>query len=318
MKTLIGHDQNMRAFSNALATGKTHHGWILAGLRGLGKASFAKIAAQKLIDPDDRHGNLIERGSHPDLIILSRLPKEPPKEGEEVDASAELKRSISVDQIRSLQMKLTTRPGISEKRAIIIDSADDLERGAENALLKSLEEPPAGTFFFLVSHSSDRLLPTIRSRCQILRFDPLGNADMAIALAQIAPDIDEVSRDALALAGNGSPGQAIEFLGLEIRQLEADMAAIIATGDRNNALRQMLAAQLSLKSAQARYEAFLRLVPQKIAEQALSMDAQAVAPAINAWEAANTLAARAIGVTLDKQSVIVQMGSLLASLQTHK
>jgi DNA polymerase-3 subunit delta' len=70
MKMLIGHDQNMRAFSNALDTGKTHHGWILAGLRGLGKASFAKIAAQKLIDPDNRHSNLIECGSHPDLIIL--------------------------------------------------------------------------------------------------------------------------------------------------------------------------------------------------------------------------------------------------------
>ena len=318
MKVLIGHDQNMRAFTNALDNGKTHHGWILAGLRGLGKASFAKIAAQKLIDPEDRHGNLIERGSHPDLIILRRLPKDPPKEGEEVDGSAELKRSISVDQIRSLQMKLTTRPGISERRVIIIDSADDLERGAENALLKSLEEPPAGTFFFLVSHSSDRLLPTIRSRCQILRFDPLGNADMEIALAQIAPDIDGASRSALALAGNGSPGQAIEFLGLEIQQLEADMAAIIETGDRNNAMRYMLAVQLSLKSAQARYEAFLRLAPQKIAEKARRMDAQAVAPAINAWEAANTLAARAIGVTLDKQSVIFQMGSLLASLHTHK
>ncbi len=318
MNKLIGHDHNMRIFSNALASGKVHHGWILAGLRGLGKASFAAAAARKLIDPDSKFGTLIERGSHPDLITIKRLPKEPPKEGEEVDLDAELKRSIGVDQIRTLQMRLTTRPGLSEKRAIIIDCADDFERSAANALLKSLEEPPVGTYFFLVSHSSDRLLPTIRSRCQVLRFERLDDADMDAALMQIVPELDASSRAALAAAGNGSPGQAIEFLGLELEQLEADLAVIIETGDPSNALRVKLAGQLSLKNAQPRYEAFLRRAPQKIAECARQQDVMSVAPVIEAWDAANTLAARAIGVTLDKQSVVFQMGSLLASLQTHK
>jgi DNA polymerase III subunit delta' len=315
---LIGHEHNMRIFSGSLASGKLHHAWILAGLRGLGKAGFALAAASKLIDPENKFGTLIDRGSHPDLIIIKRLPKEPPKEGEDADPTAELKRSIGVDQIRTLQARLTTRPGLSDKRAIIIDCADDFERSAANALLKSLEEPPVGTYFFLVSHSSDRLLPTIRSRCQMLRFEPLNSADMNTALSQIAPGLSENERAGLAAAGNGSPGQAIEFLGLELDQLETDLAAIIATGDPSNALRTKLAGQLSLKNAQPRYEAFLRRTPQKIAECARQCDAMSVGPMLEAWEAANILAARAVGVTLDKQSVVFQMGSLLASLQTHK
>jgi DNA polymerase-3 subunit delta' len=315
---LIGHDDNMRVFLSALASGKMHHAWILSGMRGLGKASFARIAAQKMVDPQGRHASLFAADSHPDLMTIKRLAKEPPKEGEVADDDAELKRSIGVDQIRALQLKLTTRPGLSDKRAIIIDCADDFERSAANALLKSLEEPPIGTFFFLISHSSDRLLPTIRSRCQILRFEPLQPGAMEVALAQILPDSDADTRGALARASGGSPGKAIEYMGLDMDRLEAAMTSIIETGDQNGVLRNSLAGQLSLKAAQQRYEAFLRRVPQRIAEKAREIDIAAVAPALDAWEAANILAARAIGVTLDKQSVIFQMCGLLASLQNKK
>jgi DNA polymerase III subunit delta' len=314
----IGHDDNLRAFTGALGAGKLHHGWILAGPRGLGKAGFARQAAAMLIDPQSRHSALIERGSHPDLITLSRLPKEPPKEGEAADPDAELKRSISVDQIRSLQARLTTRPGLSDKRAIILDAADDLDRNAANALLKCLEEPPSGTHFFLVSHSSDRLLPTIRSRCQILRFEALNTEQMNVAISQIAPDLDDAARAALVRVGAGAPGQALDFLGLELEQLETDITAIIETGDHSNTIRSALAGKLSLKASQARYEAFLRRVPQLIAEYARSMDAHSVAPAIDAWEAANTLASRAVALSLDKPSVVLQMGTLLASVQSQK
>jgi DNA polymerase III subunit delta' len=315
---LFGHDHNMRIFTSAVASGKTHHAWILAGKRGLGKATFAASAARQLIDAEGRYTNLIDRGNHPDLITIKRLLKEPPKEGEDPDPAGELKRSIGVDQIRSLQTRLTTRPGLSDKRAIIIDCADDFERSAANALLKSLEEPPAGTFFFLISHSSDRLLPTIRSRCQILRFEPLDDTQMHAALSQVAPDLDLAARQALVASGSGAPGQAIEFLGLEIEQLESDIDLIMTSGDPTNALRLKLAGQLSLKNAQLRYEAFVRRVPQKLADAARSTNTDRLGPAIEAWEASTHLASRAIGVTLDKQSVVMQMGTLLASLNTKR
>jgi DNA polymerase III subunit delta' len=200
MTEYIGHDANMREFTAALDGGKLHHGWILAGPRGLGKAAFARGAAARLVDPDQRYGSMVEHGTHPDIITIARLPKEPPKEGEEADPDAELKRSISVDQIRAVQSTLNTRPGMSDKRAIIIDAADDMERGGANALLKSLEEPPVGTYFLLISHTSDRLLPTIRSRCQMLRFDPLGHRDMETALRRAEPDLDDANLRALIAA----------------------------------------------------------------------------------------------------------------------
>ncbi len=318
MTELIGHEDAWRQFSSALTGGKLHHGWILAGPRGLGKAAFALRAAAALVDPEDRFGSMIARGSHPDILTIKRLPKEPPKEDEEPDPDAELKRSISIDQIRGLQASLTTRPGLAEKRAVIIDAADDLERNGANALLKSLEEPPAGTYFLLISHASDRLLPTIRSRCQLLRFEPLSDVAMEAALRQAAPEAGPSDIAALIRAGNGAPGQAIDFLGLDLGSLEDAMTSIIQSGDKTNELRSGLADQLALKAAQARYEAFLRRAPALIADTARQMDAAGALPATEAWQAASALAIRAVALSLDKQSVVFQMGSLLASLQPHK
>lgn len=318
MNAMFGHDEPWRQFSSALDSGKLHHGWILAGPRGLGKAGFALRAAAALVDPDNQHSSLIDQGSHPDIIIIKRLAKEAAKDDEDADTSAELKRSITIDQIRKLQAALTTRPGLSDKRAIIIDAADDLERNGANALLKSLEEPPTGTYFLLVSHASDRLLPTIRSRCQMLRFERLNNADMGSALAAAAPDASPEDIATLVRTGNGAPGQAIDFLGLDLGKLEDAMTSIMATGDRTNALRSGLAEQLALKAAQPRYEAFLRRAPSLIAENARRRDAEDALVAVEAWRAASSLANRAIPLSLDKQSVVLQIGSLLASLQPHK
>ena len=317
MNDYVGHDKAWRQFATACDSGKIHHGWILSGPRGIGKSAFALRAAAMLVDPENAYASMIARGSHPDILSVKRLPKEPLKEDEVIDDATEFKRSITVDQIRGLQQSLTTRPGLSNRRAIIIDSADDLERGGANALLKSLEEPPVGTFFFLISHASDRLLPTIRSRCQILRFEALDDADMAHILQRAAPEVSADELQTLIRLGNGTPGQALDFLGLDLKEIEDAMMAIVRTGDRDNALRSNLADKLALKAAQPRYEAFLRRAPSLIAEYTRKLDATQTSNGVAAWEAASELAARAIALSLDKQSVVFQMGSLLASIQTH-
>lgn len=317
MNDYVGHDKAWRQFATACDSGKIHHGWILAGPRGIGKSAFALRAAAMLVDPENTYASMIARGSHPDILSVKRLPKEPLKENEDIDDVTEFKRSITVDQIRGLQQSLTTRPGLSNRRAIIIDAADDLERGGANALLKSLEEPPVGTYFFLISHASDRLLPTIRSRCQILRFDALSDADMTDVLYRAAPEVGPDELQALIRLGNGTPGQALDFLGLDLKEIEDAMISILRTGDRDNALRNGLADKLALKAAQPRYEAFLRRAPSLIAEHTRKLDATQANNGVTAWEAASGLAARAIALSLDKQSVVFQMGSLLASIQAH-
>lgn len=317
MNDYVGHDKAWRQFATACDSGKIHHGWILTGPRGIGKSAFALRAAAKLVDPENAYQSMIARGSHPDILSVKRLPKEPLKEDEVIDEATEFKRSITVDQIRGLQQSLTTRPGLSNRRAIIIDAADDLERGGANALLKSLEEPPVGTFFFLISHASDRLLPTIRSRCQILRFEALDDANMAHILQRAAPEVGADELQALIRLGNGTPGQALDFLGLDLSEIEDAMMAIVRTGDHDNALRNGLADTLALKAAQPRYEAFLRRAPSLIAEYTRKLDTTQASNGVAAWELASGLAARAIALSLDKQSVVFQMGSLLASIQAH-
>lgn len=318
MSDLIGHDSQWRQLSSALAAGRLHHGLILSGPRGVGKASFARALAAQIVDPDGAHGALTRKGNHPDIIVIERLPKEMPKEGEEVDPGAERKRSITVDQIRRLQSILSKKPAISSRRAIVIDAADDFETSTSNALLKSLEEPPEGCHFLLVSHSADRLLPTIRSRCQQMAFERLSDENLRNVLQRMLPDSYSDELSALMGAGDGSPGQAMEFAGLEIAEMNAQIQAIIGSGDRDNAIRVDMAAKLALKAAQPRYEAFLRRVPSVIASFARGQEARHAAHAVDCWEKAAELASRATALTLDKKAVILEMGSLLAALNTHK
>ncbi|MEO0063520.1 MAG: hypothetical protein RLZZ08_2080, partial [Pseudomonadota bacterium] len=150
-----GHDAPWREWRAALAGPRMHHGWILAGRRGIGKAGFALAAARELVAEP---GIAQPVGDHPDILTLEPLPATPDDEKKREEGKPyQRKRSISVDQVRAMQHRLNTRPTLGSRRAIIIDPADDLEKSAANALLKSLEEPPVGSFFILVCHRPGRL-----------------------------------------------------------------------------------------------------------------------------------------------------------------
>src|SRR3546814_7075211 len=116
----------------------------------------------------------------------------------------------------------------SDLRAIIVDSIDDLARAAANALLKSLEEPPPATIFLLVSHAPGRLLPTIRSRCRMMRFQPLPDDQIRQVIAMERPDISEAELAALLRIAEGVPGKALRYAGLDL----AGLAGTVATLDR--------------------------------------------------------------------------------------
>jgi DNA polymerase-3 subunit delta' len=157
--------------------------------------------------------HLAAAGSHPDLMRLERLVRENSTTGD-------LARNISVDQVRSLQRLFNTTASLSPWRAVIVDSIDDLERNAANALLKNLEEPPPSSVFLLVSHAPERLLPTIRSRCRLLRLSRLDDDAMTSALRAALPDAEDKEIGDLAAAGNGSPGRALAWRGLDVAGLD--------------------------------------------------------------------------------------------------
>ena len=331
MTSYFGHDKPREIFCQSFAKDKLHHAWILAGDKGLGKAAFAQHAAHFLLNSrnrptifsdvqDDEAGHLLGAGSHPDFRLLRRGPKSDKEEkkardnGLESLEEHELARNIKVDQIRALQPLFQNQASISDYRVVVIDAADDLERGGANAILKKLEEPPKKTIFFLISHMPDRLLPTIRSRCQMLRFDPLSDDEMRILLKKSSPKLNDAEIETLVIAGEGSPGRALQYSEIGLAELEGMAREIIKTGDRDNRLKSELARKLALKAATPRYRAFLERAPSLIAEQIKRSRVSGSMEMIDKWREASDLAAAAIPKALDNQAVIFRLGSLMGDL----
>ncbi|MFM2372985.1 MAG: hypothetical protein RIS85_2707, partial [Pseudomonadota bacterium] len=243
---MIGHDEAWHVWRTAMAGARMHHGWILAGREGLGKATFARQAAAELVAEPGVSQPPVD--SHPDILRLAPLPANDEEVKKRDDGKPYLtKRSISVDQVREMQRRLVTRPTLGARRAVIIDSADLLEKSAVNALLKSLEEPPVGTFFLLVAHTLGRILPTVRSRCLIVRFHPLDDAQVARALDDAAPELDAETRAAALAVAGGSPGAALAFAEQGLVKAQTIFTQLIAQGDPDLSLRGALSGAIGAR-----------------------------------------------------------------------
>lgn len=319
--TLRGNAPAHAALRAAMSSGALHHAWLFAGPEGVGKAAFAQAAAARMLaeaagergagDFDlaegSRTSSLLAAGAHPDFRLLTRLPHDKKPD--------ELARSIPIAQVRALGPLFATVPSLSPRRVVLIDSIDDVERpGASNALLKNLEEPPAGTVFLLVSHAPGRLLPTIRSRCRLLRFEALSDGDMAAALRDARPEASDDELAALVRAGEGAPGRALRYAGLDLAGIDSALRAVMAEGDADNRRRLRLAKALSTKTAQPRYEAFLDRAPTLIAEGARVRHGPELTRALDAYAEARELARAARANSLLPADTVFEMTGLIARL----
>jgi DNA polymerase-3 subunit delta' len=317
---IVGQDRAVEQFARAWASRKLHHAWLLAGPKGVGKASLAHAAARRVLadaagppsdlpnleTPDDHPiVKLVEAGSHPDMRWLERLPKE---KGEG------LARNISVDQIRGLGEFMGMTAALSPWRVAVIDTIDDLESSGANALLKILEEPPANTLFFLVTHAPGRLLPTIRSRCRRLDFQKLDDDVMTSILEAHAPELKAAERDQVVAMSFGSAGRALAFAELGLAKLEEAALAILRQGDPTNAQRSELASELGRKGAAERYAAFLDLAPSLIAREARTLQGSSLERALDAYAKARELATVAPRLSLDPAATVFQIGGILHSM----
>jgi DNA polymerase-3 subunit delta' len=317
---IVGQDRAVEQFASAWASRKLHHAWLLAGSKGVGKASFAHAAARRvLVDaagppsdlpvletPDDHPiVRLIEAGSHPDMRWLERLPKE---KGEG------LARDISIKQVRDLGEFMGMTAALSPWRVAVIDSMDELNKEASNALLKILEEPPANTLFFLVSHAPGRLLPTIRSRCRRLDFQRLDDDAMTSILEAHSPELGAAERERVIGMSFGSAARALAFAELGLAKLEESALAILRQGDPTNARRSELASELGKKGAAERYAAFLDLAPSLIAREARRLQGGSLERALDAYAKARELAAVAPRLSLDPAATVFQIGGILHSV----
>ena len=212
------------AFLEAIERGRLHHAWLLTGPEGVGKATFAYRAARRLLgarpdaalgllgsNPEDPVSRQVASRSHPDLLVLER----------EVE-DGKPRKYIPVDDARRLPEFFSKAPASAPFRVAIIDSVDDMNINAANALLKTLEEPPARGVLFLVSHSPGGLIATIRSRCRRLAFAPWSEERVHGFLTECAGTSPE---DAARLArmARGAPGRALRMA--EDGALQADALA---------------------------------------------------------------------------------------------
>lgn len=209
----LGHERAESLFLRLWKRGRVPHAWLLSGPEGIGKATFARriakfvlaagadAAADSLaVAPDHPVGRRVASGGHPDLMVLSRGAGA----GEEA-----VRRVIGVDEVRGAGRFLSLTPGEAGWRVVIVDSADELNANAANALLKMLEEPPSNTLILLISHVPGRLPATLRSRCCRLALAPLPRPVLRELLEAQLPESDAGGRETLAELAEGSIGRAV-------------------------------------------------------------------------------------------------------------
>jgi DNA polymerase III subunit delta' len=214
-----GHDRVVESLRSSVRQGRLPHALLFAGPAGIGKRTFARKLAQALLCETRREADLdpcetcagclqMEAGSHPDFIEA---------------AKPEDKHELPISVIRDLCDQFTLKPARGGHKVAILDDADDLNEEASNAFLKTLEEPPPGAVLILIGTSPELQLETIVSRCQVVRFDPLAEPEIAALLIEkgVAKDAADAAR--LAALGEGSVSRAIGLADADLERFRRSL-----------------------------------------------------------------------------------------------
>jgi len=226
---LKGHDEQRDLFRRSLQLGRLSHAYVFAGPEGIGKRQFARLLAQSVfcrnhelselqVCGDCRACRSFEANTWPDYIEIGV-----PSGKNLIPISAIIGEEANRGR-EGLCFELSMSPQASDRRVAVVNDAAKMTPESANALLKTLEEPPADSLILLVCDNPDTLLPTIRSRCQIIRFFPLTQPDVAGILLET--EMVESDDEAQSVAGlcEGSLETARQLLNPELRKLKSTVA----------------------------------------------------------------------------------------------
>lgn len=314
---LVGHHDAQAAIIEGLRQGKLHHAWLIGGPEGIGKATFAYMVAKQLlglkggpaptgdrldVDPARQASRLVSNLAHPDLVVLRRQPATDKK------AAATM---IAVETVRRALEVFASTPSDGGWRVCVVDSADDLNASAANALLKVLEEPPARAIFLIIAHQPARVLPTIRSRCRKLALRPLAEAEITAVLDGLDVDSDSATiGQAIALA-DGSVRRAISRLdpetaaliggtrGLLARLPDMDIPGVLAMSD-----------QLAGRAAEADFAVFMETIEdwvRQLLHANLAAGAHRLAPLAEVWDKTARAVRETDALNLDRRPLVLSI-----------
>ena len=236
---LIGHDAAQQQIVQAINGGRLPHAWLITGAEGVGKATLAyrfaravlagkKNVSDLSVSPDASAAKLMAASSHPDLMILERPFDE--KKGRYL-------QNIPVDDVRKIAPFLRLTASQGSARVVIVDGAGTLGRAGQNAILKTLEEPPENAIIILTAESAAVLLPTIRSRCRVLKLERLSEEHLLTIAAQneLTENLDFILKIA-----DGSASKLLRYSACDANVLYQNWCDFLKT-PHSTALRMKMA-----------------------------------------------------------------------------
>ena len=320
---LFGHEDAERTLLDAYRSGRMPHAWLIGGPEGIGKATLAYRMARFVLAHPDPDASAVQKAqtldvpadhsvagkvasqSHPDLLVMERT----------IGDTGKLRQNIVIEDVRRSVGFFGATAGEGGWRVAIVDSVDELNAAGENAILKSLEEPPVRSLLFLVAHAPGRVLPTIRSRCRKLILRPLPDTVVAEALGAMTGkgmnDNDVLSAASLA---EGSIARALALLDEDTLQLRKSVEALLeqlpaidpralhVLGDALGGADQRAFSAFT-DTVNAWLSARLRKGPQ---------DAPRLARLAEAWDRTNRASAEAQAFNLDRKPLIFSIFGQLA------
>lgn len=335
---LVGHAQAERGFLDAWNSGRMAHAWLITGPKGIGKATLAYRIARFVLSGGGDGGGLfggppdslaldaghpvvhqVSSQGHRDLKVVER--------GFTDDKKSKLRSEIVIDDVRKVG-DLFHQTADAGWRVVLIDSADEMNRNAANAVLKILEEPPSKALILMVSHSPGRLLPTIRSRCRRLVLNPLATQTICQLMETHRPDLTTAEIQSLANLGEGSLGKALnlaeeggldlyrDLIGLLSALPRLDVPALhafaerVARPDADSAWRTVteltvwwLARLIRAGGRQGR--GMVEVVPGEAALMGRLLAAASLDRWLELWEKTGSLFNRADAVNLDRKQALL-------------